>query len=64
MPVEIPGRELDGATSAGVKACMRLKLPLVAANNQVGDEDSFCRFPDGSLLSTGSLEQYGIRILQ
>jgi hypothetical protein len=63
-PVEIPGRELDGAASAGVKACMRLKLQLVSANNQVGDEESFCRFTDGSLLSTGSLEQYGIKILQ
>lgn len=63
-PVEIPGGELDGGASAGVKACMRLKLQLVAANNQVGDEESFCRFADGSLLSSGSLEQYGIRIAQ
>ena len=64
MPVEIPKRELDGRTSAGVKACKKLNLPMVTAINQVGAEETFCRFGDGSLLSTGSLEQYGIKVLQ
>ncbi len=64
MPVEIPGRELQGGISAGTKVCMRLKHQLVSGHNSVGSEDGFCRFPDGSMLSTGALEQYGMRILQ
>ncbi len=64
MPVEIPRRELDGRASAGVKACTKLGFTIVTAFNQVGDEESFCRFPDGSLLSTGTLERYGVRALQ
>lgn len=64
MPVEIPRRELDGRTSAGVKACTKLGLSIVTAFNQVGDEESFCRFADGSLLSTGTLERYGVKALQ
>jgi hypothetical protein len=64
MPVEIPGRELTGGISAGTKACMRLGHKLVSGHNSVGAEDGFCRFPDGSMLSTGALEQYGMRVLQ
>lgn len=60
-PVDIPRRELDGRTSAGVKACMKLGNPIVTAFNPNGDEESFCRFADGSLLSTGTLERYGVR---
>lgn len=63
-PVQIPRRELSGNMSAGVKACMRLNLRIVTAHNSVGAEDSFCAFPDGSLLATGSLEQYGMRIME
>ena len=61
-PVEVARSELDGRASAGVKACQKLGHPLVTAMNGNGDEDTFCRFPDGSLLSTGTLEQYGMRI--
>ncbi len=64
MPVEVPGRELQGGISAGTKACMRLKHQLVSGHNSVGSEDGFCRFPDGSMLSTGALEQYGMRVIQ
>lgn len=63
QPIEVPGRELDGRMSAGVKACMRIGMKLVPAFNPNGDEETFCQFPDGSLLSTGTLEQYGIKIL-
>lgn len=63
-PVEIPKRELDGRTSAGVKACTRLQHPLVTAMSTTGNEETFCRFPDGSLLSTGTLEQYGVKVGQ
>jgi hypothetical protein len=64
MPVEIARRSLDGRTSAGVKVCMRMNQPIVTVRNSVGAEDSFCRFPDGSLISTGALEQYQMRVMQ
>jgi hypothetical protein len=35
---------------------------MVTAHNAKGDEDTFCKFPDGSLLATGSLEQYGMSV--
>jgi len=64
MPVEIAHRALDGRTSAGVKVCMRMNQPVVVVHNSVGAEDSFCRFPDGSLVSNGALEQYKLRVIQ
>jgi hypothetical protein len=64
QPVQIPRRSLDGRTSAGVKVCQRLSQPIVRGHNTVGAEDSFCRFPDGSLLSNGALEQYGMRVIE
>jgi hypothetical protein len=64
QPVEIPHRELDGRTSAGVKVCRKLNQPLVRVHNSVGSEDSYCRFPDGSLLSTATLERYAMRVTE
>lgn len=64
MPVEIARRALDGRTSAGVKICMRMNQPIVTVRNSVGSEDSYCRFPDGSLVSNGALEQYMMRVIQ
>ena len=64
MPVEIARRALDGRTSAGVKVCMRMNQPIIVVHNSVGAEDSFCRFPDGSLVSNGALEQYKMRVIQ
>jgi len=64
MPVEIARRALDGRTSAGVKVCMRMNQPIVTFHNNVGAEDSMCRFPDGSLVSNGALEQYKMRVIQ
>jgi len=64
MPVEIPKRELDGRMSAGVKACIKMHNQIVEVTNAMGSQDTFCRFPDGSLLSAGTLEQYGMRVLQ
>lgn len=64
QPVTIPRRALDGRTSAGVKVCQRLNQPMVRGHNTVGSEDGFCRFPDGSLLSNGALEQYGMHVTE
>jgi len=64
MPVEIARRALDGRTSAGVKICMRMNQPIVTVRNSVGSEDGYCRFPDGSLVSNGALEQYMMRVIQ
>lgn len=64
MPVELARRSLSGSASAGTKACQKLGHKLVNAHNSVGAEDGFCQFPDGSLISTGGLEQYGLRLLE
>lgn len=64
MPVEIARRFLDGRQSAGVKVCMRMNQPVLVARNSVGSEDSFCRFPDGSMVSTGALERYAMRVME
>jgi hypothetical protein len=64
MPIEIARRALDGRTSAGVKVCMRMNQPIVTVHNSMGAEDSFCQFPDGSLVSNGALEQYKMRVIQ
>ena len=50
--------------SAGVKACIKMHNQIVEVTNQMGSQDTFCRFPDGSLLAAGTLEQYGMRVLQ
>jgi hypothetical protein len=64
MPVEIARRTIDGRTSAGVKVCMRMNLPIIIIHNSVGSEDGYCRFPDGSLVSNAALEQYKMRVVQ
>jgi hypothetical protein len=64
MPVEIPKRELTGNVSAGTRACNKLGHKLVSGHNAMGSEDGFCRFPDGSMVSTGALEQYGMRVIE
>jgi hypothetical protein len=64
IPIEISHRSIDGRTSAGVKVCMRMNQPVVRVHNQMGSEDSMCRFPDGSLVSTNALEHYGMRVTE
>lgn len=64
MPVELTSRDLNSGISGGSKACLKLHHQVVNGRNSVGAEDGFCRFPDGSLLSTGALEQYGTRVIQ
>ncbi len=64
MPVEIAARELTGGMSAGTRVCLKLGQKLVTGHNSSGNEDGFCRFPDGSMISTGALEQYGMHVLQ
>lgn len=63
QPVKMTRAQLsDVRTSAGVKVCQQLNQPIVTAHDASGNEDSFCQFPDGSLLATGSLEQYGMQV--
>lgn len=50
-------------TSMGTKGCRQLGNQHVTGRNSVGAEDGFCTFPDGSMVSTGALEQYGMKIL-
>jgi hypothetical protein len=63
-PAQVPRRQLDGRMSAGTRACMSLGNALVNGSNTVGAQDTFCRFPDGSLVSTGALEQYKLHVIQ
>lgn len=63
VPVEVAGGGRPG-TSMGTKGCKKLGYQLVTGRNSVGAEDGFCTFPDGSMLSTGALEQYGMKILE
>lgn len=64
MPVEIPRRSLTGNISAGSRVCMKLGHRIVSGHNSVGAEDGFCAFPDGSMVSTGALEQYAMRVIE
>lgn len=61
-PVAISKKSLDGRQSAGVKVCQELKFASVTLHDGSGNEDSFCRFADGSLVSSGALEQYAMTI--
>jgi len=61
-PVVVPKGMVRGNVSAGTKACVALKNTIVGAHDAQGNEDGFCRFPDGSLVSTGALEQYGMTL--
>ena len=61
-PVVVPRHMVKGNVSAGTKACVVLKNTIVGAHDAQGNEDGFCRFPDGSLVSTGALEQYGMTL--
>jgi putative hemolysin len=61
-PAQVSRRALAGGVSAGVRACQKLGYRLWSAHNASGSEDGFCVFPDGSMVSTGALEQYGMRV--
>lgn len=63
-PVEIPKKSLTGNVSAGTRVCMKLGHTLWSAHNASGAEDGFCKFPDGSMVSTGALEQYALRVVE
>jgi hypothetical protein len=60
-PVTLSKSELGGRP-AGALACKKLNNSMMTGLNQKGDEETFCRFPDGSWLSTNTLEQYGVKV--
>ncbi len=64
MPTEIAKRELDGRASPGSKVCIKMQNQIVNGKNSVGSTDTFCKFPDGSLITASALEQYSLRIIQ
>jgi putative hemolysin len=63
-PVALTSRDLNGGMSAGTKACIKLGQRLLTVHNAMNAEDGICAFPDGSMVSTGALEQYGIHVGQ
>jgi hypothetical protein len=60
-PVIVKGSELGGK-QAGAVACKKLNNGMMGGVNPAGNEEMFCRFPDGSWLSVNTLEQYGVKI--
>lgn len=63
-PIEMSTRGASPSMSVGTRGCMKMHYQLVTGRNSVGAEDGFCRFPDGSMLSNGALEQYGMRLTE
>lgn len=61
---EIPRSALTGNVSAGTRVCAKLGYQVVTGHDATGSEDGFCRFPDGSMVSTGALEMYGMRVIE
>ena len=61
--VEVKKALLDGRMSAGMRVCQALKNPLVNGKGPGGNEDAFCKFKDGSLVSAGALETYALKIV-
>ena len=59
-PIVVSRGELGGKP-AGAVACKKLSNGMMAGVNAQGNEETFCRFPDGSWLSTNTLEQYGVK---
>ncbi len=64
MPVELDSRDLNAGISAGTKACRKLNMSLVSGHDTKGNEDGFCRFPDGSMIANGVIEQYNTKLTQ
>jgi len=62
-PIEMSTRGANPSMSVGTRGCMKMHYGIVTGKNSVGAEDGFCRFPDGSMVSNGALEQYGMRLL-
>ena len=60
-PIVINATDLKGK-AAGVMACKKLNNGMTAGINAQGNEEQFCKFPDGSWLSTNTLEQYAVKI--
>lgn len=60
-PIVIDATQLKGKP-AGVMACKKLNNGMTAGINAQGNEEQFCKFPDGSWLSTNTLEQYAVKV--
>ncbi|MBX3229637.1 MAG: hypothetical protein KIT84_04820 [Labilithrix sp.] len=63
-PIQISSRGGSPSMSMGTKGCLKMNYQLVTGRNSVGAEDGFCRFPDGSMVASGALEQYGMHITE
>jgi hypothetical protein len=61
-PVVVSRGDLSTGKQAGVVGCKKLGNTMTGGVNQAGNEEQFCRFPDGSWLSVNTLEQYGVKI--
>jgi hypothetical protein len=59
--VELTPQDRARAAPPGATACMKLHQKLETGRDPRGNEDGFCVFGDGSMIATGSLENYVIK---
>ena len=59
--VELTPQDRARAAPPGATACMKLHQKLETGRDPKGNEDGFCVFGDGSMIATGSLENYVVK---
>jgi hypothetical protein len=59
--VELTPQDRARAAPPGATACVKLRQKLETGRDPKGNEDGFCVFSDGSMIATGSLENYVLK---
>lgn len=53
--------DFSGGANPGAIGCKKMGRVNTTGRGPKGDEDGFCEFPDGSFVSTGSIEFYVVK---
>ena len=59
--VELTQQDRARMVPPGALVCKKLHNQLTTGRDPGGNEDGFCVFPDGSMISQGSLAQYALK---
>lgn len=59
--VELGPADHAGGMSPGTAVCRKTKHQIMTGTGPTGNEDGFCRFGDGSMVSVGALEIYNLK---
>jgi hypothetical protein len=59
--IDLTAEDLSKGLAPGIVACKRLAMIVRVLRSPTGDEESFCVFRDGSLVSTNALEKECVR---